>query len=272
MVYSVSWVELLKQYKSHMSTEVYALLNAYNTSFVNGSAPKITTPCIKHIPIRECGEQCINVSDVHHSRIRVMNPVEVEKVYEYAHIADWRSVRHGYVRASVFEKMHVMLCELDRLAPYFGYASGELEITLFEGLRDLETQKRIFHQKMNEILKKYPGMSEEQAYQETCTWVSPYKDNVPVHSTGAAIDIHLWSNKKHVFCAMGNFGSVSFATPTFSEDAAVTDEHKKNRLLFLIAATSAGLINYVYEFWHFSYGDRYAAYWLGNSVACYNAV
>ncbi|MGB8468039.1 MAG: hypothetical protein WCE21_03455 [Candidatus Babeliales bacterium] len=32
-------------------------------------------------------------------------------------------------------------------------------------------------------------------------------------------------------------------------------------LYFLIAANSGGLINYSYEHWHFSYGDRYAAYW-----------
>ena len=28
-----------------------------------------------------------------------------------------------------------------------------------------------------------------------------------------------------------------------------------------MAATKAGLTNYIYEYWHFSYGDRYAAFW-----------
>ena len=28
-----------------------------------------------------------------------------------------------------------------------------------------------------------------------------------------------------------------------------------------LAAYRAGLINYVYEFWHFSAGDRFAVYW-----------
>ena len=35
-----------------------------------------------------------------------------------------------------------------------------------------------------------------------------------------------------------------------------------NRLYALMAVCKAGLTNYVYEWWHFSWQDRYAAYWV----------
>ncbi len=48
--------------------------------------------------------------------------------------------------------------------------------------------------------------------------------------------------------------------PTFSNE--LSNEQIKNRLLLWIAATSAELVNYPYEYWHFSTGDRYATDWL----------
>ena len=61
---------------------------------------------------------------------------------------------------------------------------------------------------------------------------------------------------------MGDFGVIwgkNENGPTFSEH--ITDKQKLHRLYCLVAAEKAGLTNYVYEFWHFSSGDRYDAYW-----------
>jgi len=35
--------------------------------------------------------------------------------------------------------------------------------------------------------------------------------------------------------------------------------HQEITILF--AASNANLVNYPFEYWHFSTGDRYAAYW-----------
>lgn len=49
-----------------------------------------------------------------------------------------------------------------------------------------------------------------------------------------------------------------------------------NRLLLLVAAAQAGLVNYCYEWWHFSHGDRYAQFWqeanADKRIAVYDAV
>jgi zinc D-Ala-D-Ala dipeptidase len=88
------------------------------------------------------------------------------------------------------------------------------------------------------------------------------RNNIPVHSTGAAVDIRLWDNHHKQFVDLGPFGVIwgkNTTAPTFSED--ISDAQKNNRLYALVAATQAGLINYVYEYWHFSSGDRYASFW-----------
>lgn len=67
---------------------------------------------------------------------------------------------------------------------------------------------------------------------------------------------------------MGRFNTSGATAPTFSETEVLTDEQKQHRCMLLIAITRAGLTNYVYEFWHMSSGDRYAAYWREPLAEC----
>jgi D-alanyl-D-alanine dipeptidase len=170
------------------------------------------------------------------------------------------------VRASVFNALVNAVDELDKLAGAFGYKKGALRIMLFEGLRDLRTQKELFDTKQAALRAQHPDWTDEQVYAETCTWVSPYINNVPVHSTGAAVDIHLYDSDSQRYCDMGRFNTSGAHAPTFST-SNVTPEQMKHRLLLLIATKRAGLINYLNEFWHFSCGDRYASFWLEQDPA-----
>jgi len=128
------------------------------------------------------------------------------------------------MRASVFRKLQGMIDQLDQLAIYFGYEPGQVYILVFEGLRDLGTQKMLFDKKLEEILLLNPDMSFEMAEKETAKWVSPVKNKTPVHSTGAAVDIRLWDNKNNYFLDLGSFGVIwgdSQLASTFSEE--ITD-------------------------------------------------
>lgn len=71
---------------------------------------------------------------------------------------------------------------------------------------------------------------------------------------------------------MKRFNAGEYTAPTFSTHESITDEQIKNRFLFLVAATEAGLTNYVYEWWHYSFGDRYDCYWRkSQTYAIYDA-
>lgn len=255
------WKDLLEQHRELMEPDIYQLLNKQYQTYSSGRAPVIADQRIKQIPIIECGEKLVDLRLVKYPRIAAMEESEFDKAHERPEDVDPRAPTHAMVRESVFKALVRMIDELDRLAPAFGYEAGDLEIRLFEGLRDCATQKELFDTKMAAIWAANPSMSEEEAYAETSKWVSPYINNVPTHSTGGAVDIHLWSNKAQAFCNMGRFNVGGSLAPTFTLDERLLPHQQMNRLLLVIAATRAGLTNYLYEFWHFSYGDRYAAYW-----------
>ena len=267
-----NWQDNLDLHRSIMGESTYALLSKQYQAFSSGQSCPIAAPCIKQIAIVENGELIVDVAMMQHNRVKVMSDAELPLAHESVRDIDSRSEQHGCMRASVFNALANMIDELDTLAVDFGYEAGSLEIRVFEGLRDLATQKELFDTKMAVIVENNPAMTHEQAYAETSKWVSPYINNVPPHSTGAAIDIHLWNNKTNSFCDMGRFNVGGSLAPMFSTDSRLNKEQRQNRLLFLIAATGAGLTNYSFEFWHFSLGDRYAAYWRDAVYAQYGSV
>ncbi len=264
------WLHLFERHKNHISPHTFYLVLEQYQSFKRNDCPTIADPKIIKIPIIECGEELIDVSKANHPRISVMNEEELILAHQCPEDIDPRSSGHIFVRKSVYKSFVRMLDELDRLSPLFEYEAGDLCIKVFEGLRDLETQKILFDKCLHSIMQKNSSLTYAQAYNQTCTWVSPYINNVPTHSTGAAVDFHVWSNKKQQFCSMGRFNVGNSSAPTFSD--SLTEEQITNRFLLIIAATEAGLTNYVYEWWHYSHGDRYACYWQTASNAWYNSL
>lgn len=265
-IFGNEWEKLLNEHSNIIENNTYRILIEQYNAYKKNQAPKIADTEIKQIPIIECGEELVDLKLINHPRIKIMSEDDLIKVHKYKKDIDQRSEKHSMIRKSVFEALERMIVELDKLARAFGYEKGDLEIRIFEGLRDIKTQKLLFDEYNISIKEKNPNMTEKEIYQETAKWVSPYKNNTPVHSTGAAVDMHLWNKKTNTFCDMGRFNVAVDTSPTFSNSPEITIDQKKNRLLFLIAAMHAGLTNYIYEFWHYSFGDRYSIYWNGKTI------
>lgn len=261
-----NWQEIIKNNTSVLGQEASDVLNNQLQAHLAGTSPKIADPAIKSIEIIESGEELVDVRGANAARIAMLpNP---EKPFATPdHNSGFAAA--SKMRKTVFEKLLVMVERLDALAPHFAYEVGTIDIKVFEALRDLPTQETLFENKKQEIMLAQPTLSEEQAFAETCKWVSPVRNNIPVHSTGAAVDIRLWDTKNQKFLDMGMFGVIwgkNTTAPTFS--AELTLEQKNNRLFMLTAAAQAGLVNYSYEWWHYSCGDRYASYWLDEAETC----
>lgn len=256
-----SWQAVLEKLNNPLisASTRQSILREYQT-FTHQESPKIADPNIKNIEIIECNEPLVDVARANTARISIMTDEEALQAYPSSEQVDPRATTFSMMRKSVFEALLKMVAVLDIVAPLFDYEQGDLEIKLFEGLRDIGTQKILFEQVRTKIRAENPSWTDEQIYAETCTYVSPYINNIPVHATGAAIDIHLKSRKTGAFLTMGRFNCGGNDAPTFSNNQSLTKEMMNNRLLLLIAATEAGLTNYHYEFWHFSHGDRYAAW------------
>jgi len=271
-VFAMNWNEVIESHHELFSDKSF-VVRQYE-AFSKSEAPAIVDSRIKEIPICENHEELIDLRLMSVERISMMpqpnNPFEGPTFNSGLPNA-------SKMRVSVFLKLQGMIDQLDKLAIGFGYEPGQVDILVFEGLRDLGTQKMLFDKKLEEILLLNPDMTFEMAEKETAKWVSPVKNNTPVHSTGAAVDIRLWDNKNNCFLDLGPFGVIwgeSQLAPTYSE--GITDTQKNNRLYCLIAAERAGLTNYVYEWWHFSFGDRYDVYWKDQNgqekIALYGSV
>lgn len=255
-----SWNSLLEQHKALMSSQTYEILMAQLHAYQTNCSPKIADPIIKEIPIIESHEALADCSQAAHPRIHML-PAPPKPFASPDCNSGFPCASR--VRKEVFNRLVITIEYLDKLAPHFGYQPGQIHLMVFEGLRDFDTQKMLFENKLKEIRQNFPQLSEEQAFAETSKWVSPVRNNIPVHATGGAIDIRAWDAHANTFLDVGPFGVIwgpNANAPTFSEN--VTDAQKVNRLYVLIATQQAGLINYAYEHWHFSCGDRYATFWL----------
>ncbi|NBX77989.1 hypothetical protein EBQ93_01350 [bacterium] len=269
-VQATSWQELLDVHKTLMTDETFRILQSQLHAFENGDAPNIVHPDVKKISIQENNEACIDIHAMGNTRISMM-PDPVQPYCNLECNAGFLS--SSFMRFSLYEALCKMIKEIDRLAPLFGYAPGQIHIKVFEGLRTVEVQEALFNRMYETIKIQNPEFTDEQLYFETCKFVSPVTNNIPVHSTGGAVDIRLWDNKNNRYLDTGIFiedpehdtelyGVLKEKTmnvPMFSE--GITDQQKLHRLLLCVSALNAGLTSYVYEFWHFSIKDRYAAYW-----------
>lgn len=251
------WPSLFGRHRSIISA--HSLIESQFRRFIEGTCPKIADAEIRSLWSPIADDSWV---DFAHSP-----PLRVQMMPNPPHPFAGPGFNSGFphasrVRSHVASALVGMVDELDRISPAFGYATGSISIRVFEGLRDLETQANLYAEQVDRIRREHPEFTVEEAESEASRWVSPVKNNVPVHSTGLAVDIRLWNEQSRDFLDMGTFGVIWEANriaPTYSEQASV--EQRNNRLLCLIAAERAGLTNYPFEFWHYSAGDAYARWW-----------
>lgn len=254
------WRTILEQKRHIMGSEHYEFLSTQLRAYEHHTSPKIADPAIKAIPIIECNEELVNLADMSHRRIAMLP--QPEKPFASPACSSGLPAA-SLLRKNVYDNLVRMINALDAYAEAFGHQPGHMCIRVFEGLRNLETQKMLFDNKLQEIRSTYPHLNDDELIAETSKWVSPVANNIPVHSTGGAVDIRIWNAHDNTFLDVGDFGVIwgpNSTAPTFSEE--ITDQQKYNRLYILLSALCAGLTNYSYEHWHFSSGDRYACFWL----------
>jgi len=268
------WQDIFEKYAHVMTAEEKNLFSQIHADFAAGKVPTIAAPEITDIPIVENNEELIDLKTTPLKRIEILPDPEAGKLYS-SPTCNAGHPGASKMRKSVSHCFASMIYRLDELAPAFGYEPGQISIKIFEALRPLKLQEQLFNKKVKQLKEKYPKWTDEDAEKEAAIWISPVKNNVPAHSTGAAVDFALWNSKEENKVDMGILGTTWEHNPgpeTFSDAQGVSDQQRSNRLFCLLAAVRTGLVNYPYEFWHFSRGDRYAAYWKKLDTAEYGAI
>jgi D-alanyl-D-alanine dipeptidase len=138
-------------------------------------------------------------------------------------------------------------------------------------------QAQLFAEEEARLRADDPSLTPQQVHERACLLISPVAHwdgtpNIPPHSTGAAIDVELvdaagrvidfgmeakdWVGVEAEFCATGR-------------EEGLSREARTNRQLLCDAMQAHGFVNYVREWWHYSYGDRYWAWVTGAPHAIY---
>ncbi|MFB9397921.1 M15 family metallopeptidase [Streptomyces echinatus] len=147
-----------------------------------------------------------------------------------------------------------------------------IRLLFVEGYRPPSLQRRYFDSYADHLRAGNPDWSAERLRSAASRYVSP--PEIAPHSAGAAVDLTLADADGREL----DLGTRMNATPEESAGAcythadSISDGARAHRHTLSSALTSAGLVNYPTEWWHWSYGDRYWALLTGADVARYGPV
>jgi len=212
----------------------------------------IADPKILEIPIKENNEPIIDLSGQTNIAIDTNNRTN--------------NVDYTKIRKTVYEK----LIEAQSLLP------NNLKFCLYEGYRSLTLQKKLFEERYIQIKNLHNNWSYEEVFIETTKFVSPVINldgsrNIPPHSTGAAIDVYLVNDNGRPIDMGVTIDNLQDQDGSLSktDSKIISLEAQKNRQFMNKSLSMVGFINYPTEYWHWSFGDRYWAYYTNNEYAVY---
>ncbi|MFJ6809132.1 M15 family metallopeptidase [Streptomyces anulatus] len=203
----------------------------------------MSDPRVAAIPVDDCGEPLV---DVHGTLL--VDDRRADTTGSYA-----------YLRRGV----------LDRLIHAQSLLPDRLRLLYVEGYRPPDLQRRYFEQYADKLRAANPGWHEDQVHQAASRYVSP--PEIAPHSAGAAVDLTL-VDADGIELDMGtrmNASPEESAGACYTDATSISPQARANRALLASALSTAGLINYRTEWWHWSYGDRYWALMTGQPTAPY---
>ncbi|MDG5807292.1 M15 family metallopeptidase [Streptomyces ossamyceticus] len=205
----------------------------------------MSDPEVARVPVRDCGEPLVDLREL---PFVVVDPRQADAAGAFAHLREgvaWRLARAA------------------RLLP------DGLRLLVTEGYRPLALQIEYFEAYAAELRLANPDWPEEYLREQTSRSLSP--PEIGPHVAGAAVDLTLCTATGEEL----DMGTAVDASPEESDDACYTDAPhiseaaRGNRRILSAALTTAGLVNYPTEWWHWSYGDRYWALMTGAPGALY---
>jgi zinc D-Ala-D-Ala dipeptidase len=203
---------------------------------------------IARIPVRDDG--CEHLAEI----------AETKRIRIDTRLADpdgnWKRARVGVISRLVHAA--------DALPDGIGFL-------VLEAFRPPHLQERYFSEYVAELQEHFPRLTEPELTELASRYVSP--PSIGPHCAGAAVDVTLCNSENGIEL---DLGTAFDATPEDSDGACYTHAPnisataRRNREILSSALTSAGMVNYPTEWWHYSYGDRYWAYTTQHPHALYS--
>lgn len=174
------------------------------------------------------------------------------------------------MRRTVYEKLVQALSLLPK----------GIKLCVYEGYRSLSLQRLLFDNRFSKVRDLHPNWSKDQVFDETTKLVSSVKNkdgsqNIPPHSTGAAIDVYLIDEAGHpvdMGIQVKDWMDDEDGSLSQTDLRTISAEARHYRDIMNEALLAVSFINYPTEYWHWSYGDRYWAHQAGYKYAIYGSV
>jgi len=141
-----------------------------------------------------------------------------------------------------------------------------------ESLRPATLQKFYFERRLGKVLAEHRNMAESDAIALAARFVAP--PWVAGHPGGGAIDLTLCDASGREFdlgCAYDADEAASGGA-CFSQFDNLSAHARKHRSVMFTVLENAGFVNYPFEWWHWSYGDKYWAVVKQQANALYGPV
>lgn len=190
----------------------------------------------------ENGEQMVDLREY----VNFMLPSEVKGI---ENTDTWFDPVSTLVRLSVAERLKIANKKLQELRP-------GTKMAFTETYRPYDVQKNLYEERLARIKEEKPGLSVDE-YEKLVTESVSNPDRYSPHVTGGCVDLTL-VDASGMRLDMGI--KAGYGPWDRSDYVDLTYEQRQNRELLAKIMGGAGFVNYPYEWWHWSYGDKYWGY------------
>jgi len=207
----------------------------------------INDKCILDVKVKDNGEELVNILDL--PKIYLPSQIVIEDDEKKKDMDDTKT---PYLREAVKEKLRKAIDNLPN-----GYG-----ILLREAYRDYVVQMDWFLKTYLKLHRKYPELKKEEIYKQTVKYATD-PDVYSPHITGGAIDLALLDKDRHML-DVGQWIEEE-KSAHFNYDG-LNKEQREYRNILKNTLEDQGFVNYPYEWWHYSYGDKYWGYVKGKDA------
>ena len=163
---------------------------------------------------------------------------------------------------------------INKLLSVAGALPEGIRLSVKETYRPLSVQQRIYQCRAERLAQEPENrhLSTPAIMELTAQFIAP--PSVAGHPTGGAVDVSLVNDsgcELDMGCGYDEDEKASNGR-CFSFCDQLSAPVRSNRALLVAAMSAGGFINYPYEWWHWSYGDRYWAAVTGAPAALYGPV
>ncbi len=151
-----------------------------------------------------------------------------------------------------------------------------LTLRLYEGYRSPEFQETLFQEQLMRVASSNSDYSKRETYKAAACQVAPTKTFEgeflsPPHSTGGAVDVEIVDDEGKVIDFGMEIKDWIHVPASLCETGApnLSSQAAKNRQMLVSVMSKAGFVNYSREWWHFSFGYQYWAFFKGEPYAIY---